>query len=53
MDESRGRAVAGEQHIEVVKMGVFEAGVQGGDFFRSGFAAVEAAVGDVVTWGVC
>jgi len=29
-------------------MGVLQAGVEGGDFFGGGFAAGEAAVGDVV-----
>jgi hypothetical protein len=52
LDESGGRAVAGEHHVEVVEVGVFEAGVEGGDFFGGGFAAVEAFVGYVVTWRI-
>ena len=52
MDESGGRAVAGEHHVEVVETGVFEAGVEGGDFFGGGFAAVEAFVGYVITFEV-
>jgi len=30
-------------------MGVLETGVQGGDFFWGGLAAIEASVGDVIT----
>jgi hypothetical protein len=33
-------------------MGVSEAGVERGDFFGGGFAAVEATVGDVIAWSV-
>lgn len=46
-----GRAVAGEEHVEIVKMRVLQAGVERGHFFGGRFAAGEALVGDVVTCG--
>ena len=52
LDQSGGGAVAGQHHVETVEAGALEAGVKGGDFFGGGFAAFEAAVGDVVACGL-
>lgn len=49
--QSGGRAVAGEEHVEVVEVRVLQAGVERGHFFGGRFAAGEALVGYVVTCG--
>ena len=52
LDQSGGGAVAGEHHVKSVEAGALQAGVERGDFFGGGFAAFEAAVGDVVACGL-